>query len=297
MNFIEEISSPAVLAARIKQLKTAKKTLKGNLTRQKNFIRKFSEEPGNVNLFEVEERMSDINIYLNQFKDIVQHLNVYLTDEQEIEELDQEVEVFEEQYFQVKGEFADTIKMKKGSSSNGGSNNNGDGSKVSGPSKPSFRFPEIKIPIFEGKIEKWTHFRNLFEAVVIKEINLEPALKVQYLLSHIHEDIARSFSNIEYSQAGFDAIWNELKERYDNKQALIDHHLSELFQQKFVQKDCASDLRKLIDGFSINLNQLQILGQETDKWDTIIIHMVKFGGHKTNMAIKIHRLANFHWSK
>lgn len=94
------------------------------------------------------------------------------------------------------------------------------------------------------------------------------------MVSYLEGDAARIVSNIEISEANYNDSWLLLCERYDSKKQLITHHLNALFNIDTVARESERSLRFLVDHVTNNLRALATLGEPTDKWDTLVIHMV-----------------------
>lgn len=276
MSRIPRLTDKIEIADEVAKQKQVKTTLKGKLTRQKNYIAPIVANPEAADLFDVGVRLEILDGLHETFSETVDFLIEHAKDDTEIETFESELGVFEDDFFRVKADFKRIIQKNQSrdtkenvlvlKSESGNPLNFGSHSKL----------PEIKLPKFDGKIENWLHFKELFDSIILKsDQQLGAAQKIQYLLASIPEEVKRSFEAIQYSDEGFNVIWNELNERFDNKLVLIDRLISEFFKQKIVQKDSAEDLRKLIDTFTANLNQLKLIGQAVDKWDMIIINLVK----------------------
>ena len=63
-------------------------------------------------------------------------------------------------------------------------------------------------------------------------------------------------------------------ERFQNKRYLINKHVSAIFKLNKSDKESASYLRQLLDDLQKHLRALHALGQPTDQWDTLIIHII-----------------------
>ncbi|XP_041980993.1 uncharacterized protein LOC121734447 [Aricia agestis] len=87
-------------------------------------------------------------------------------------------------------------------------------------------------------------------------------------------DAARVISNLEVSEANYKDAWRLLCERYDNKRQLLNHHLNALFKIEPLSRESERSLRFLVDHVTKNLRALSSLGQSTQYWDILIIHMV-----------------------
>lgn len=145
---------------------------------------------------------------------------------------------------------------------------------ASNNNQQGFKLPQIDIAKFEGAYFEWLSFRDTYLSLIHKNENIQTIHKFHYLLSYLRGDAARVVSNIEVSQANYENAWRLLCDRYDNKKQLINFHLNSLLNTESIQRESCRALRYLIDHVNKNLRALQSLGQPTDKWDIIIIHII-----------------------
>lgn len=281
MHRILVISDADQLKETINQLKTSKTTTKGKLTRQRTYLSSCLDSASAIDFCEMEMRFKSLSEIHAAFSEIIDHLIAYTKVKTEQEAYERELEVFESEYFKLQGEFKKVLDINHKIEDKQNvlvlKTDNGENFALNqcGHSKQN-HLPEIKLPKFDGKFDHWLQFRELFDSIVLKaDTPLKPAEKIQYLLGSLPEDISRTFETIQYSEEGFNVIWSELKDRFENKVVLVDKLISEMFKVKPVPKDSPEDLRRLIDSFTFNLNQLKLLGQEVDKWDMLIINLVK----------------------
>lgn len=138
----------------------------------------------------------------------------------------------------------------------------------------SFQLPVIKINKFDGAFFKWLEFRDTYKSLIHENDRIKPIHKYHYLCSYLEGEAARVISNLEVSEANYSEAWNLLCERYNNKRQLITNHLNSLFSIEPMSRESDKSLRFLSDHVTKNLRALKTLGQPTDQWDTIIVHMV-----------------------
>lgn len=136
------------------------------------------------------------------------------------------------------------------------------------------KLPQINISKFDGAYFRWLEFKDTFENLIHSNDRIKPIQKFHYLLSYLEGDAARILSNFEVSTTNYEEAWKLLCDRYDNKRALINHHLNSLFNLQKLNSESEKSLRFIVDHVSKNLRALSSLGQPTDKWDTLIIFMV-----------------------
>lgn len=135
------------------------------------------------------------------------------------------------------------------------------------------RLPRIDPPTFDGSYQNWLEFRDTFSSLVHNNSNLDPINKHLYLRSSLKGSATLIISNLECTSENYNIAWQALLDRYDNKRLLVSNHVQGLFNIQQIQRESSHALRTLIDMTKKNLRSLKSLGQPTDTWDTLIIHM------------------------
>lgn len=138
------------------------------------------------------------------------------------------------------------------------------------------KLPPVPIPNFSGDIKDWISFRDTFKAVVIDQ-RVSGAVKLHYLRESLKTgDAWKLISEIALSDDAFDVAWQTVVKRYDNKNVIVDSHVTELFKLRFISSDSAKDLWKLVENCAKHLKALESLGEPVEHWDTLIISLIKF---------------------
>lgn len=137
-----------------------------------------------------------------------------------------------------------------------------------------FRLPTITIPTFNGEYSAWPSFKNSFEHLVANNPALSDIQRLHYLKNNLTNDAKRLIQNYDIVEANYQAAWEKLKLRYDNKKLLVSCHLKALIHQSSQTKESSAHIRLLIDNFTDSLTGLRNLEIDTDSWDPIIIHLL-----------------------
>ncbi|XP_049884830.1 uncharacterized protein LOC126379907 isoform X2 [Pectinophora gossypiella] len=151
-----------------------------------------------------------------------------------------------------------------------------------------FRLPVIQISNFDGTYFKWLEFRDTFESLIHNNTRIKPINKFHYLCSYLQGEAARVISNLEVSDKNYSEAWDLLCERYNNKRQLTTNHLNSLFKIDPISRESDKSLRFLVDHVTKNLRALNNLGQPTDQWDTLIIHI---------MSSKLDNITSLKWEE
>lgn len=98
--------------------------------------------------------------------------------------------------------------------------------------------------------------------------------KVSYLRSALRGEAAEVTQSLEISSDNYEETWQLLRQRYDNKQLIIQKHIKALFELPVVIKENYISLRSLLDGVSKHKRALKALGRSTDEWDDLLMHLI-----------------------
>lgn len=129
----------------------------------------------------------------------------------------------------------------------------------------------IKLPVFDGAKENWILFREQFLSFVHEKKNIQKAVKMHMLFSHLSDKALRVIKGITPVASNYDRAWNVLNNRYNNNQMLINHHLKRFFGLSATNYDDPTSLIKLVDGTNELINSLPGLNEPMKTWDTILI--------------------------
>ena len=135
------------------------------------------------------------------------------------------------------------------------------------------KLPPIKIATFNGESTKWLSFRDMYLSLIHNNENIDDVNKFHYLKSYLEGAASSVISSVSMSSNNYSIAWYLLCQRYDNKRLLINEHIKCLFSIESLHKESDVGIHNLIDSLSKNLSALNLLGEPTDKWDTLIIYL------------------------
>lgn len=138
--------------------------------------------------------------------------------------------------------------------------------------------PRLPLPDFDGCTENWTKFRDMFNSMVHRT-SLSEIVKFQYLMSAMKMPPQQNvLSTYTLSADNYERAWQAVCDRYDDKRKILQHHLTQLFAIKKMGTSSSSELRKLIDTFTMCLNAIEPLGftisSEPDTANALLVHMI-----------------------
>lgn len=131
--------------------------------------------------------------------------------------------------------------------------------------------PEIKLPIFSGDPMEWVPFRDLFLAIIGKDISLQPATKMYYLKTQLAGEPKSLIESLPPSNESFKPAWDLLVRRYDNPRLLLKRHAESILYGSRVTGGSAAELKELIATNTRALDSLKSLGSGVTFSDVLLI--------------------------
>lgn len=105
----------------------------------------------------------------------------------------------------------------------------------------------IEIPTFTGATKAWPTFSGLFKSMIIDNRKLNDVQRMQYLKTTVSGEAAKLIANMGIMDDKFEAAWNILVERFENKRAIRDAHLELLLKIPEMRFEASGELREYYD--------------------------------------------------
>lgn len=90
----------------------------------------------------------------------------------------------------------------------------------------------------------------------------------------VQGDAKRVLESFEITRVNYTIAWDLLKERFENKAAIIQSHLKNIIDMPLVARESTGLLLKLLDNLQKHMLALKTLGEPTESWDRIIILLI-----------------------
>lgn len=135
------------------------------------------------------------------------------------------------------------------------------------------KLPAINLPTFAGNYADWLMFSDSFISIIDKNDGLNNIQKFQYLRGSLKNDALQVIQSLETTEDNYPIAWNLLKNRFENKQLIINTHLKNLFELTAIGKESHTNLRQFIDTIRTNLSALRTLKEKVDDWDTMLVYL------------------------
>lgn len=249
-------------STKIKLLVRKRGTRKGRLTHFVNYLEQFGKTALSVSQqAEVKLRMQGALSLFTEFNDIQDQIETLVPDSEMPKQLETR-EIFETSYYSALAKAQCMCNDLEGANS----------SKTQS-TVPSVQLPTITLPTFSGSYEHWLEFRDTFKSLVHNNDKVDSFGKMHYLKRSLAGDAKQVIDAIEVSAANYIIAWELLLSRYDNSRLLVHTHVKSLFSLQTLTKESPDLIRKFVDTIVKNLRSLNILGEATESWDTLIIYM------------------------
>jgi len=141
-------------------------------------------------------------------------------------------------------------------------------------SSTHIKLPVIALPTFNGDTCNWLHYRDIFEALIVKNTVLSNVKKFHCLIASLQNEAKDLISNLQITNENVLVAWQLATQRYNNKCLIATMHVQLLSQMPPVQKGDASSLRQLINHVSSHTNALQALSLNVPIQDLMLNHLM-----------------------
>ncbi|XP_066596279.1 uncharacterized protein [Prorops nasuta] len=133
------------------------------------------------------------------------------------------------------------------------------------------RLPQVDLPTFSGRFEKWDSFYDLFDSLIHQRSDLSDAVKLQYLKTCLTGEAAAFVRGTSLKETNYVPTWIAIKARYANPRVLAFIQIRELIDMPPLKRESALELRTFIDKIQRIVRALKSIGLPVEHWDQILI--------------------------
>lgn len=142
------------------------------------------------------------------------------------------------------------------------------------PSASQVRLPDVKLPIFDGNLESWLNFHDLYVALVHSSAGLSSIQKFYYLRSSLSHEALQLIQTIPISANNYLVAWNLILDHFQNPARLKQSYVDAIFDFNSLKRESATELHSLVEKFEANVKVLQQLGEKPEFWDLLLIRIL-----------------------
>ncbi|XP_055591260.1 uncharacterized protein LOC129743299 [Uranotaenia lowii] len=179
---------------------------------------------------------------------------------------------FTSKYYNAKASMLERIKQLEASTSVLHSTRIMDSSMQ--PTIEHVRLPQIKIQTFDGNIDQWLSFRDLYLSLIHTKADLPEIEKFHYLKGCLAGEARALIDPLSLTRANYPVAWDILMTRYNDSKVLKRRQVGNLFKLPKVSKESASDLQTLLEGFERVVQTLDQLVKPEEYKDLLLSEML-----------------------
>ncbi|XP_078052012.1 uncharacterized protein LOC144478153 [Augochlora pura] len=251
--------------SQISTLRRRRGNIIGHITTLKNFLDN-CEESEHRNISLITEHLNGLAKAWDRFDDI----------QFELETLDpsEETRRFEMQtnYYTVVARAKDLIQP----------NEQPNNSRSVHPASPALtvtapmaiKLPEMRLPTFDGTIENWASFFDIFTSMIDRNEDLTPVQKLQYLRSTLTGKAAACIQSLKTTDTNYQDAIDILKEKFHCPRRTLLRHCDAIRDIPKLTKDTPEALGELLDVLNQHLRALRNLGESVSSWNSILISII-----------------------
>ncbi|XP_058828152.1 uncharacterized protein LOC131688042 [Topomyia yanbarensis] len=249
----------------LKLLVTKLKDVQSSFDDIYRFVEDFKE---NTTTTQIEVRLEKLDELWEKFSDTLIELKSHddyaaKGDDYEDERLD-----FSDRYYRAKSFLVDMAKERQEAPAMEQSIRVGDTSVHS--TMDHVRLPQIKLQTFNGDIDEWLGFRDLFTSLIHWKADLPEVEKFHYLKGCLLGEPKSLIEPLQITRANYQVAWEMLLKRYNNSKQLKKRQVQSLFKLPALTRESVADLHSLLEGFQRVVQTLDQIVQPHDYKDLLL---------------------------
>ncbi|XP_058817099.1 uncharacterized protein LOC131680401 [Topomyia yanbarensis] len=250
---------------KLRGLKNRKRSIITSFTCITSFVNNFQSERDAI---EVPVRLENFVALWNEFNEVQAELESMEESEETMESYLKERTEFEKAYYRVKGKL---LLYNKPNTDSQDSQR-----RLQEPSSqmPHIKLPDVRLPVFSGDYETWLNFHDLFLSLVHSSAHLSTIQKFYYLRSSLAGEALKLIQTIPICNEQYPVAWKMLEDHFSNPRRLKRTYVQSLFDFPCMKRETASELHSLIEKFEANVKICKQLGERTEHWDVLLIHLL-----------------------
>ncbi|XP_062711250.1 uncharacterized protein LOC134289447 [Aedes albopictus] len=136
------------------------------------------------------------------------------------------------------------------------------------------RLPQIKLQCFDGNIDDWLSFRDLYTSLIHEKPDLPAVEKFHYLKGCLAGEARALIDPLKITRDNYQVAWQTLLKRYNNNKLLKKKQVQALIKLPSLCKESITDLHKLVDGFDRVIQTLDQIIQPADYKDLLLVELL-----------------------
>ncbi|XP_055633970.1 uncharacterized protein LOC129774278 [Toxorhynchites rutilus septentrionalis] len=136
------------------------------------------------------------------------------------------------------------------------------------------RLPQIKLQTFDGNIDEWLSFRDLYISLIHCKSDLPEVEKFHYLKGCLVGEARSLVDSLAITKANYKIAWEAVMKRYNDSKLLKRRQVQALFNLPNVAKESVVELQSLLEAFERILQTLDQLIQPAEYKDLLLLDLL-----------------------
>ncbi|UYV77306.1 hypothetical protein LAZ67_15000449, partial [Cordylochernes scorpioides] len=126
------------------------------------------------------------------------------------------------------------------------------------------KMPKLELPTFDGGLESWLSFKDLFYSAIGSNSQIPEIEKLQYLKGQLRGEALKLVNAFPITADNYVEVWQTLLTRYDNPKDLIFTQIDNALRLPKLADDNHKSMFKLIDSCNEIVRTVKVLGYQID---------------------------------
>ncbi|XP_055527284.1 uncharacterized protein LOC129719894 [Wyeomyia smithii] len=226
----------------------------------------------NTKTSQVTVRLERLDDLWEKIGDVINEIESHEEYEAEEDSLTKERIIFEDRYYEMKASLIDRIKERREPGTSEQSIRGAETTLVS--SGEHVRLPQIKLQSFDGDIDEWLSFRDLFTSLIHWKADLSEVKKLHYLKGCLEGEAEALIDPLKLTKGNHTIAWETLLKRYNNSKLLKRRQVQAFFKLSVISKEPSSELHKLLEWFDTITQILDQVIEPGDYKDLLLIEIL-----------------------
>ncbi|XP_062557280.1 uncharacterized protein LOC134222153 [Armigeres subalbatus] len=136
------------------------------------------------------------------------------------------------------------------------------------------RLPQIVLQTFDGNIDDWLSFRDLYLSLIHRKADLPEVEKFHYLKGCLAGEAKSLVDPLPITRENYQVAWDSVMKRYNDSKQLKRRQVQALFKLPKLAKESATELRSLLEGFERSMQTLDQLVQPVEYKDLLLLDVL-----------------------
>ncbi|XP_055615166.1 uncharacterized protein LOC129761468 [Toxorhynchites rutilus septentrionalis] len=136
------------------------------------------------------------------------------------------------------------------------------------------RLPQIKLQTFDGNIDEWLSFRDLYQSLIHNKSDLPEVEKLHYLKGCLVGEAKALVDPLAITKGNYQVAWEALKKRYNDSKLLKRRQIQTLFEMPTLGKESDIQLQSLLEIFERVIHNMDQLVEPAEYKDLLLLDIL-----------------------